>query len=87
MQYAWHDIVGNLGVVLILSTYFLLQLGRLNASSLVYSILNGLGAALVLVSLTIDFNMSAFVIEAAWLMISVLGVLLYFFRDRKKETV
>ncbi len=74
MTYAWHDVVGNVGVIFIIATYLLLQMGRLNATDLGYSTLNGLGAGLVLISLLIDFNMSAFLIEAAWLMISIFGI-------------
>jgi hypothetical protein len=60
-----------------------LQLGRLTHEHLSYSLVNGLGAVLILVSLTFDYNMSAFIIEAAWLAISVLGVVLYGLRVKK----
>jgi hypothetical protein len=74
MSYAWHDFVGNVGVATILGSYLALQLGRLGGRSLAYSALNGLGAALVLVSLAYDFNLSAFVIEACWVAISLFGM-------------
>ena len=74
MDYSWHDLVGNLGVATILGAYLALQLGRLDAHGLAYSALNGLGAALVLVSLVVDFNLSAFVIEACWVLISLFGM-------------
>ena len=74
MDYGWHDLVGNIGVVCVLATYLLLQLGRLNVQSLWYSLINGLGAILIMVSLWIDFNLSSFIIEVAWLLISLLGV-------------
>ena len=72
--YAWHDLVGNFGVALILGTYFALQVGRLDAKSVAYSALNALGAGSITVSLLFDFNLSAFVVEAAWVAVSVFGL-------------
>ena len=74
LDYAWHDYVGNFGVLLIVGSYFLLQTGHIVGASMGYSALNGLGAALVLISLVFDFNLSAFVIEVFWLLISLLGI-------------
>jgi len=74
VSYEWHDLVGNVGVVCILGTYLLLQLGRMSATALSFSLINGLGAALILVSLVVDFNLSSFIIEIVWLVISVAGV-------------
>ena len=84
MEVAWYDIVGFLGVLLVLGAYLLLQLERLRADTLEYSFMNGFGAAFILVSLAKDFNFSAFAIEAAWLAISIWGVILYF--SRTKDT-
>ena len=63
LQYGWHDLVGNLGVLCVLSTYFLLQAGRLRADDLRYGALNAF-----------DFNLSSFVIELCWFSISVYGM-------------
>ena len=63
---------------MILISYFLLQMERLSGSDLAYSAANGLGAALILISLVVDFNLSAFIVEAFWLAISLLGILRYF---------
>ena len=86
MEYAWHDFIGNIGVVLVLGTYLLLQLGRMNAQTLAYSALNGLGAVFILVSLLVDFNMSSFIIEVAWLLISVMGAFIHV-RARNKQPI
>lgn len=72
--YAWHDLVGNFGVVMILGTYFALQIGRLDAQRVTYSALNALGAGSITVSLLFDFNLSAFVVEAAWVAVSLYGL-------------
>jgi hypothetical protein len=76
IDYTWHDALGNLGVVLIVGSYFLLQIGRIAGSGSAYAVINGCGAALVLLSLYFDFNLSAALIEIFWLLISVLGLLL-----------
>lgn len=73
-MYQWHDFVGNIGVAFIVSTYLLLLLNRINSASIHYSLLNAVGAGLVILSLVFDFNLSAFVIEAFWLVISMVGI-------------
>lgn len=78
MGYEFHDFVGNLGVVLILATYLGVQLRRLEATGLAYVLANGLGAACILYSLLFDFNLSAVIIEVAWLAISLVGLLRIF---------
>jgi uncharacterized membrane protein YfcA len=75
MTYTWHDAIGNIGVVLVLLLYFLLQTERVRATSPAFSIANAVGAVLILVSLSQEFNLSAFVVEAAWLLISLYGLL------------
>ena len=83
MSYEWHDLLGNLGVAMVLWCYLLLQLQRLDITALPYSLYNGIGAALILVSLVIDFNLSSFVIEIAWLAISFYGVARWWSQHRK----
>ena len=84
MTYGWHDLLGIIGVILILASYILLQLEKLSATSFLYSATNGLGALLVLVSLIYEFNLSVFIIEAFWLLISIYGVVRYFSRRRSR---
>lgn len=74
MNYELHDFVGNIGVLLILASYLLVQLRKLDATGLAYVVSNGAGAILILYSLYFSFNLSAFVIEAAWLLISLIGL-------------
>jgi hypothetical protein len=77
-----HDVVGAVGVVLIVIAYFMLQIGRLRSESLAFSASNAVGAALILFSLYFEFNASAALIEAFWLLISLYGVVRYFARRR-----
>jgi hypothetical protein len=74
---AWYDIIGTLGVGTIVITYFLLQLGRIKSDELIYSTLNGVGAALILISLYYDFNLPSVIVEAFWLVLSVFGIIKY----------
>jgi hypothetical protein len=69
----WFDLVGFIGVVLIIVAYLLLQLDKLPSSSPRYSLLNAAGALLIIVSLVFKFNLSAFIVEAFWFLISLLG--------------
>lgn len=74
MAYGWHDLLGNIGVVMVLALYFLLQSERIQATSRVFSAANALGALLIIVSLIQQFNLSAFIVELAWLLISLYGL-------------
>jgi hypothetical protein len=74
MTIEWHDLLGTFGVLLILAVYLLLQMQRLSATGWLYSALNGVGASLVIVSLTQEFNFPALVLEVAWLLISLYGL-------------
>jgi len=69
------DAIGISGAALIVVAYLLLQAGRLDARSLAYSVINGVGAAGIIFSLMFDFNLSAFAIEAFWLAISIYGAI------------
>jgi len=73
VSYHWHDVLGNVGVAMILGTYLALQMERLDARAPLYSILNGVGAGLITLSLCFDFNLSAFVVEVAWVAVSLYG--------------
>lgn len=74
MNLAWYDFVGTLGVILILVAYFLLQTERLSGQSVSYSVVNLVGSLLITVSLVYDFNLSSFIIEMAWIAISLYGI-------------
>ena len=44
MRYAWFDIVGSVGVAIIILTYVLLQTGKIKSEQLIYSLLNAAGS-------------------------------------------
>jgi paired small multidrug resistance pump len=74
MNFQLFDLAGLIGVLLIVVAYLLLQLDKLPGSSPRYSLLNAGGALLIIVSLIFAFNLSAFIVEAFWFLISVLGL-------------
>jgi len=74
LNLSWFDLVGFIGVLLIIIAYLLLQLDKLPSSLPSYSLLNAAGALLIIVSLIFKFNLSAFVVEVFWLLISLFGL-------------
>lgn len=73
MRYGLLDFLGNIGVLLLMIAYLLLQLNKLS-NGLLYSTLNALGAGLIVVSLLTNFNLSAFLMEVFWVLISLIGI-------------
>ncbi len=74
MDLALSDFVGFAGVGLVVGTYFLSQVGRMDVRQPLYPALNGVGAVLILFSLSRTFNAASFVIEMFWLLISAIGL-------------
>ena len=74
MTYEWHDLLGNIGVLLILLSYLLVQLDKIDTQGLRYSLVNGVGAGLLCISLYINFNLSGLLMELSWLLISLFGL-------------
>lgn len=70
----WYDWAGLIGVALTLLAFLLLQAGRIRGDGLGYQLMNAVGAIAVLLSLLYAFNLSAFVLEALWLGISIYGI-------------
>lgn len=82
-DYYWCDFVGNVGVFFILFCYLLWQMNKMTSDSLFYFVLCGLGASFILDSLVYEFNLSALVVELAWVLISLFGV--YKFYSHRSE--
>lgn len=88
MSYGPLDLVGNIGVVVLVITYLMLQLNRLSSDGLAYSVLNAVGASLIVVSLLFDFNLSALLMEVFWILISFVGIYRYFrLKTLRSETL
>ena len=68
------DAAGVAGVVMILAAYTGATSGKLDPKRLPALTLNLVGAGLILLSLAYDFNLSAFLMEAAWALVALFGM-------------
>ena len=75
MNLFWYDWAGYFGVVLVLLAFFLLQERKLQGNGLTYQLMNILGAVGVMLSLGFgSFNLAAFTMQVAWLLIGSYGI-------------
>jgi hypothetical protein len=86
MNLQWYDWVGVAGTLMVLGGFLLLQAGRLSGTGIVYQLLNLFGAGGVLLSLLGTFNVSVFLLEAAWVVISGYGIVRSFKVRRSPST-
>lgn len=71
----WTVVVGLVGMILTLVAYFLLQAQKLHGNGRIYQLMNAIGALGVALSLVFGaFNLSAFLLEAVWFVISIYGI-------------
>lgn len=68
------DLLGVLGVLMILIAYAGATTGRLDPKRAPALLLNLTGALLILVSLYFDFNLSAVLMEGAWALVALYGL-------------
>ena len=71
------DIIGLTGVALLIITYALLQLDRIDPKGFWYSFNNLIVAILVTVSLIYTPNLASIVIEIFWFIISLYGLIMW----------
>ena len=71
------DIIGLTGVALLIITYALLQLDRIDPKGFWYSFNNLIVAILVTVSLIYTPNLASIVIEVFWFIISLYGLIMW----------
>ena len=74
MNFDWLDLAGFIGVLLIVIAYLLLQLDKLPSTAVSFSLLNAAGSLLIMFSLIFKFNVSAFLVEVFWFLISLIGL-------------
>tara|TARA_B100000989_G_scaffold283364_1_gene249224 strand:+ start:301 stop:564 length:264 start_codon:yes stop_codon:yes gene_type:complete len=78
------NIAGISGVVLVLLAYFLISAEKVTGQSLLYHLLNLVGAILILISLMVFWNLASFIIEVVWIAISLYGIAKIIHRNRKQ---
>lgn len=79
------NVIGMLGTGAVVGAYFLLQVDKIDAKGLAFNLMNLIGAAFLLFSLVIHFNLASFVIELFWIVASIIG-LYHYFKRRHSQT-
>jgi len=74
------DLIGFVGVALLIGTYALLQFDKIDPKGFWYSFNNMMVAILVTVSLVYTPNLASIVIEFFWFIISVYGLWKFYTR-------
>lgn len=69
------DAIGLTGAAMLLLAYFLLERGTVTSHDPRYLWMNLISALLIGISLLWSWNLASFVIECAWLLISISGLL------------
>ena len=75
-----HDVAGVIGSVIVIVAYFATQAGWLGVNDPRFAWANLIGALLIILSLTVAFNLAAFIMEIFWILISVYGLARYYTR-------
>ena len=71
------DLIGLIGVALLVTTYAMLQIDRIDPKGFWYSFNNMVVAILVSISLIYTPNIASWTIEVFWFLISVYGIVMY----------
>ncbi len=66
--------IGLSGMVVLLAAFFLQQKGSIVSGGRTYLWMNLFGAVLVLISLMRFWNLASFLLECAWMLISLYGL-------------
>jgi len=82
--YDWSDFVGNIGVVILVGTFALLQFDKLDAKGFWYSFNNMMVAILLGINLYFKPNLSSIIIEVFWFALSIYG-LVQWYQSRSKS--
>jgi len=80
LEFGIHDAAGVIGSIVVIVAYFATQAGWLTASDPRFALANLLGAALIIASLMVDWNLAAFVMEVFWILISLFGLARHYAR-------
>ena len=81
----WFDWVGAVGVMMLISTYFLMITDLMDPKGFYYSFFNLLVAIFVGVSLMYRPNYASIVIEVFWAFISMVGIIRYILRKKRSK--
>jgi hypothetical protein len=77
------SILGLIAPVLFLYAYAMVSTGRWPSTAMKFHVLNFLGGAFILLSLTRQWNLPVFILEICWCSISVYGMM----KARRNKTL
>ena len=77
------DWIGSVGVTILLLAFFLNLLGRLRSDSLVYLLLNCLGAGIACFASVLLHYWPFIILEGCWTVVSLAGLFNYFAKKTK----
>lgn len=77
------QMLGLVGVFGINFAYILISSGRMQPNSYLYPFINFCGSSFVMIALVPEWNLSAFLMELSWALISLLS-LIAMFKTRQK---
>ena len=69
------NIIGLMGVMLIVTMYICMQIGSLSPFQFSYSLYNFIGSIAILFSLLFNWNLASVVIECVWMIVSIVGMI------------
>ena len=75
--------IGVIGALLYLTAFGAIQLGLLRGEGYAYSTINFFASGFVLISLATDYNFASFLVNAAWLTLSIVGLVRLFLLSRR----
>lgn len=78
MNFNFSDLLGIVGVSIVLWYYAMLQTGKCSSNDLMFSMVNFIGSGLIIVSLLFSWNLASFLMEFAWFVISGYGIWKFF---------
>ncbi|QIZ77939.1 CBU_0592 family membrane protein [Ferrimonas lipolytica] len=73
-EFDWKTIISLIAVTGYLAPFILLQTGRMAADNPLYSVLNIVGAGLILVTMTYQYNLASLLTNSVWLVFSLFGL-------------
>lgn len=80
------DVIGFIGVAILLVAYFLNLINKVKNSDFIYLIMNFIGAALSCLASVLLKYLPFIILEASWTLVSAIGLFTYF-RKKQKMTV
>lgn len=84
-DYTWSDVIGNIGVAILIVTFYLNVAGKINSQGFLYNFNNLMVAILLGINLYYKPNLSSIIIELFWAAISIYGLVKFYKAKYNKE--